>query len=90
MKEHTAIPVGGNILSYILTFVQTNEIFQVVSFGLSIVTSLIIIGYKIWSWYREAKKDGKITKEEVKNLADDISDDVKELNDKVKGDKKNG
>lgn len=86
MKD-TILPVGGNVLTYIIAFVQTNELFQIISFALSIITSVIIIAYKVWAWWKEAKKDGKITQDEIKQLGDSIGDDVKNLHDKTKGDK---
>ena len=86
MKD-TAISIGGNAFGYVLAVIQSNEVFQIISFVLSVMTSLIIIGYKVWAWWREAKKDGKITKDEIQQLGDSISDDVKDLHDKTKGDK---
>ena len=86
MKD--GIAIGGNGVSYILALVQTNETMQIISFILSIITSIIIIAFKIWSWWRVAHSDGKITKEEVDDLIDDIKDDVEELQDKTKGGKK--
>ena len=86
MKD-TAISIGGNAFGYVLAVIQSNEVFQIISFILSVMTSLIIIGYKVWVWWREAKKDGKITKDEIQQLGDSISDDIKDLHDKTKGDK---
>lgn len=86
MKD-TVLPVSGNVLTYIIAFVQSNELFQIISFALSIITSIIIIAYKVWVWWREAKKDGKITEDEIKQLGDSIGGDVKNIHDKTKGDK---
>lgn len=87
MKD-TAISIGGNAFGYVLAVIQSNEVLQIISFVLSVMTSLIIIGYKVWVWWREAKKDGKITKDELQQLGDSISDDMKDLHDKTKGEGK--
>lgn len=84
MKTQDIIPACGNALSYVFTAIQSNEVFQIVSFIISILTSLIIIVYKIWAWYREAKRDGKITKDEIIDLCNRIGDDVDDLRDKTK------
>ena len=76
--------IMGNGLTYVMTTIQTNEIFQIVELCLSILTSLIIIGFKIWKWWKNASADGKITKEEIKELSDDIEEDVDKLKDKNK------
>ena len=65
---------AGNGLTYILAAIQSNEILQWIEFGLSIAVSVVLLAYRIWKWYREAKKDGKITPEEIKDLADTIEE----------------
>ena len=67
---------------YVFTAVQTKEIFQIISLALTILTSVIIIVSKIVNWYKKAKADGKITKEELGELAQDLSEDI----DKIKED----
>ena len=71
--------LGGNVFTYILTALQTNEIYQLVELILSVVTSLLIIIFKIITWWKKAKADGKITKEEIDELTDSIKDDVDHL-----------
>ena len=86
MKQDV-LPIGGNIMTYIASAIQTNELLQSISFAVSILTSIVIIAYKFWIWHKEASKDGKITKDEIDKLADSLSDDVKDLHDKTKGGK---
>lgn len=81
--KHEVAPVFNGVC-YLLTAVQTNEIFETISFCLTIITSVVIIGKKIYDWYVDAKKDGKITKDEVKDIIEDVTPDVKEIIDKVK------
>ena len=82
MKEGVAI--GGNVFTYVLTIVQTNEIFQIISLVLSIITSIIIIAYRLYVWYKTAKADGKITKDEIEDAAKIVADGAKEINDAMK------
>ena len=73
------LEIGGNTSMYILTVMQTKEIFQIVSLVLSIIISIIIIVSKIVEWYKNAKEDGKISKEELKELKDNVKNDVDKL-----------
>lgn len=85
MDYKDGLSIGGNIFSYVLSAVQQNEILQVISMVLSVLTSLVILAYNIWKWYRKAKEDGKITKEEIDELGDilqDGKDDIERNNKK--------
>ena len=66
---------GGNVLTYVLSAVQENEVLQIVSFVLSAITSVLLIAFRIWAWYKEATKDGKITKEEIDEAIDIINEE---------------
>ena len=50
------------------------EMRDIISWALTILVGLVTLGFTIYSWYKKAKADGKITKEEIKELADDIKD----------------
>lgn len=65
MKIRDFIELGGNAVMYALTFTNTKELFEIISLGLSILISLLIIISKVISWMKKAKEDGKITKEEL-------------------------
>ena len=82
----------GTLLSATGTAIQPNEVLQTISLVITIIGSLITITFAIITWYKNAKKDGKIDKEEVKELIDIVQDgteNIKEsLDDKKKGDKK--
>ena len=73
-----------NGVTYVLAFIQTNQVFQIVEMILAILTSLIILGYRLWKWWIEAKKDGKITKEEIKDVADIVAKGIEDIKDKRK------
>ena len=73
MKDYTLGAVGS-VSSWIFTIAQTNEVFQFAMLILSILSTLFTIAFTIYKWYNKAKEDGKITKEEIEDLADDISE----------------
>lgn len=69
----------GNALMYVLTIIQTKEIFQIISLVLSIVISTIIVIEKIILWYKTARSDGKITNKEISEIANTIKEDIKDI-----------
>lgn len=66
------------------TILQTNEVFQIVQVVLTISALAVGLAYRLWHWYKEAKKDGKITKEEIEEAVDititGLHDIVEEVN----------
>lgn len=78
-----------NAMQYMAVALQDNPVLQGVQLGLSILTSIVLVAYRIWKWHNEATKDGKITKDEIEEGAKIISDGLKEVNDKVNGKDKN-
>ena len=81
MKEF--ISITGNGISYVLASIQSNQVLQIIEFVFSAILTLTILAYRIWKWVIEAKKDGKITKEELDELGQIIEEETK-----GKGDKK--
>lgn len=69
-----AIMIGGNVFAYVLTALQTNEIFQLAELILSVVLTVLLIAFRLWKWFKEAKKDGEITSDEIQEAIDIIED----------------
>ena len=87
--------VGGVLAttsSTLGTMLAPSEILRIISLILTIIGAIIsMIVLPILNWYRNAKKDGKITADEVADLIDEIKDgidDVSEVIDDKKEDKK--
>ena len=78
MKLNDIFSICGNVGTYVLAAIQTNEVLQIISFVLSSITSVIIIFLRLWSWWKEAKKDGKIEKEEIDAAIGIIEDSRKD------------
>lgn len=60
--------IAGNGLTYVLAAIQQNEILQIIEFVLSAILTSVILCYRVWHWWREAHKDGKITADEIDEL----------------------
>ena len=89
MNKEVVGGIVGTSMSAVGTATQTNEILQTISIVLTIVGTLITIAMAIVNWWKNAKKDGKITEEEIQEGIKIISDGVDALKDKTdKEDKK--
>lgn len=96
MKQNVFQLVGGlfgTSMSAVGTALQTSEVMQIISLAITIIGGIIsMIVIPLLNWYREAKKDGKITVDEidegVKTLQEGLNG-VKEVVDENK-DKKEG
>lgn len=77
--------IGGSIgtaLSAVGTGLQTNDVLQTISLCITIIGGLItFIIVPLLTWYKNAKKDGKIDKEEI----DEAIDIVVDGSEKIKG-----
>lgn len=72
MKSKEFASYGSNIIAMIFTAVQPDEILQYVSLGLTILATLSSLSFTIYNWYKKASADGKITKDEVEELKNDL------------------
>lgn len=66
---------------------QVNELFQLIQVIAGVISALFAIAYTIYKWYNKSKADGKITRQEIEELADDISNTLQgkeeDKNDKI-------
>ena len=75
----------GTSLGVIGTATQTNEVLQTISLIITIIGAIIsMIVVPILSWYFKAKKDGKITPDEIKEGVEIIKDGTEKLSDTLK------
>ena len=79
-----------NGATYVFAALQTNEIFQTIQLCLSIVTSLVLIAFRLWKWYKTAKADGVITIDEIEEGENIITEGKKEIEKKGKDEKDDG
>lgn len=85
MKEEIVL-FGGNGLGYVLSAIQQNETFQIIEFVLSAILTCVLIAFRLWKWWKEAKKDGKIDANEVQDAIDILEKGKKEIDHKDKED----
>ena len=69
------------------TAIQPNEVFQYIQMALTIVATLITIILGLRAWWKDAKKDGKITSDEIQEGVKIVQDGLENLKDKNKEDK---
>lgn len=83
--KYSSLAVEGttNIFAVILTAIQTNEIFQLISLILTCISISISIIYTIAKWYKSAKADGKITEDEIKDGIEKVVDEIEKAKDKI-------
>ena len=71
------------VLETMVTVSQTNEVFQTIQIIISALAGAVALAYTIWRWYRNAKKDGKITEDEVDDLFEQITKKEDSEDDKI-------
>ena len=84
MKNQSGFAYISDLVAVVCTAIQTNEVFQYISLGLTILAtlcSIIISILQLWKWWKKAKADGKITEEEINDglkIIDDIKNNVED------------
>ena len=94
MKIKDLATIAGNGLQYLITWSQVEDIARITGLVLSIMISVLIIIDKVITWWKKAKADGKITKDEIDELghimsdgANDIKEHLESSKDSKKGEK---
>lgn len=90
MRNSLNFIVGGaaSSLSAVGTSIQTDEVLQIISLVLTILGTLItFIVLPLLNWYIKAKKDGKITIDEVKEGVETLQEGINSTQNTL-GDKK--
>lgn len=77
MKDELIAGGIGTGLAAVGTATQLNEVLQTISLIITILGAFVsFVVVPLLSWYRNAKKDGKITTEELKDAAGKLSDGI--------------
>lgn len=84
MKSNNPIYEIVNVTQYVFASIQSNEIFSYIEFGLSALTTLVLLAFRIWTWWKKAHapdSDGgkEVTAKELEEGATIISDGKAEL-----------
>lgn len=83
MKVKDLLQFAGNGLQYLITWTQVEEVARIIGLVLSIMISVLIIIDKVITWWKKAKADGKITKDEIDELAHDVGEDISNIKDQL-------
>ena len=84
MKRELITGSIGTAFGVVGTVTQTNEILQTISLIVTIIGATIsMIVVPIMSWHIRAKKDGKITEEEIKEGVEILNDGLDKVNDTI-------
>lgn len=73
MKNSNGASYGADMIGAVFTAVQTDTTLQIISLVLTIVATVFSIAFTIYKWYKSAKADGKITKDEIDELIDELN-----------------
>lgn len=88
MQEELIIGTAGTITSAVGTATQTNDVLRTISLVITILGAIITyIGIPLYNWWKKAKEDKKITKDELEEgikIVKDGSEKVKDAVDKTK------
>ena len=85
MEKELITGTIGTCLSAVGTGTQTNEVLQTISLIITIIGGIItFIVVPILSWYKKAKEDDKIDKDEIKDMVDIVSTGVDKIKEDIK------
>ena len=80
----------GNGVMYLISWAQVEQALRIASFVLSIFISILIIVSRIHDWWKKAKEDGKITKDEIKEGVTIITEGVEDIKTQIDSHTKKG
>ena len=84
MKQELITGAVGTTLGVVGTATQTNEVLQTISLVITIIGAFIsMILVPILSWYIKAKKDGKITADEIKEGVETTKEGLDKFKDEI-------
>lgn len=87
-KDNLIGCIFGTALSGAGTGLQTNETLQTISLIITIIGGIITLVTAAINWYKSAKKDNKITNDEIKDLTEIVNDNIKDIVDDINKNKK--
>lgn len=86
MKDELIAGGVGTGLAVLGTATQLNEVLQTISLIITILGALVsFVVVPLLSWYRNAKKDGKITTDELTDAAKALKDGLDKTKQSIKG-----
>ena len=68
----------------VFTLAQTEELFRLISIIIVCISSACSLAFSLYNWFRKAKSDGQITKEELEEGAKIVADGVNKITESTK------
>lgn len=65
------------------TSLQTNEMFQNIQLVLSICSTLVVLAFTLWKWWKRANEDKKISIDEISEGLSIVNDAIDYVEDKL-------
>lgn len=88
MKKELIAGGIGTTLSAVGTATQLNEVLQTISLIVTIIGAIVsFVVVPLLSWYKNAKKDGKITIDEWNDAADELNKGLDKAKREIEKDK---
>ena len=75
-------------IAILSTAIQPDRTLQIISMILTILSLTLSVIIKLINWYRQAKADKKITKEELNEAVEITKDGIEKINETIKEHKK--
>ena len=75
-------------IAILSTAIQPDRTLQIISMILTILSLTLSLILKLLNWYRKAKMDRKITKEELNESVEITKDGIEKINETIKEHKK--
>lgn len=66
------------------TLAQTEELFRLVSIIIVCISSACSLAFSLYNWFKKAKSDGQITKEELNEGAKIVADGANKITEAIK------
>jgi len=86
MKNELIAGGIGTGLAVLGTATQLNEVLQTISLIITILGAIVsFVVVPLLSWYREAKKDGKISLDEIEGAAETLKGGLDKTKQSIKG-----
>lgn len=70
----------GTILG--IDIITTKEVLGIVLIVVNIIVLIVSLMLKLITWYKEAKKDGKITEDEINEAIDIVNSGIEDIKEK--------
>ena len=71
-------------LAVVFTASQTQEVLQIISIILTCLATLFSLAFTLYTWWKKAKSDGQITKDEIIEAGKIVDDHLKQIDDITK------